>query len=394
MANVCLCWELGGGFGHCVNLEPIAAELSHRGHKVTVVARSIETARRAIGKACNAYIQAPEFDVAKRLPTAVTSYPSLLFDCGYNDANELRRMIDAWRDIFEQADPSLLVFEHSPTAQLASRWFSSKRAAIGTGYTIPPSVSPMPHVKPSVTGSDPAEPVIIKYVNEILRDESLTELCQLSQLLSDVDESCLLTFNELDHYSSRTPETTYYGAWSLAGGQPPEWPAGTGRRVFCYLHGPPMFHYAGPVLAALGASGLSVLAHVPGFDETLGERLPVNVRIVNQPVDIFQAARECDFAVTNGNHGVCAQLLLAGVPLLMIPAHNEQDVFCRRVAAIGAGVSAYAWDPQTVVHGIATMLQRQSLRQQARAFSKKYASFDPAAAATTVAERIANLVEG
>ena len=91
-----------------------------------------------------------------------------------------------------------------------------------------------------------------------------------------------------------------------------------------------------------------------------------------------RTAAECDLALLNGEHGVTAEMLLAGKPIVQVPLNLEQEMTADSVARMGAGESAPArrgapW------HGAAkldALLTQDRYAQAARRFADRYAAFD------------------
>jgi UDP:flavonoid glycosyltransferase YjiC (YdhE family) len=390
MSNICLCWELGAGSGHCANLLPIGKHLVDRGHVVTIVARSTGTAARVFKNTGVNVIEAPCSEQATEGNDPAASYPSILLNCGFSDRAALANSASQWRELFERIKPQITVFEHSPTALLASRWIDCKRVLIGTGFTNPPDIFPMPEFTLSEFGRSAIDELkALANINSILAENGLPELGRLGQLFSEVDDTLLTTYQELDHYPARSP-ATYSGCWALPEGVAPIWPQGAGRKVFCYL---PMVSHAAPLIAALAASGLRVLAYIPGDAGIQALFNGKQISIVSEPLNLAQVACQCDFAVTNGSAGTTAFLLQEGVPVLVVPGHIEQQILGQRVAELGAGTWANPWNPRAVADGIADMLRNPSYRDSAKAFAKKYELDDPRSAAMRAAERVAMFVD-
>jgi len=62
MAKILFVWELGGGFGHLARIQPIARELSDRGHQLFAAMSDVSRARRITGDIDIRILQAPLFN--------------------------------------------------------------------------------------------------------------------------------------------------------------------------------------------------------------------------------------------------------------------------------------------------------------------------------------------
>jgi len=133
-------------------------------------------------------------------------------------------------------------------------------------------------LRPRVAAADPApalavEAEVLSRVNWVLGEWGQPPMQSLGQLYSDVDETFLTTFPELDHFRERAG-AAYWGPVISGGVGPgaeaPEWPDGDGKRVFVYLKRTPV---AGEVLRVLDALRVPTLAYVDGLDPAERKRL-------------------------------------------------------------------------------------------------------------------------
>src|SRR5687768_10010641 len=122
MARVLLAWELGAGTEHLAHLLPLALRMRARGHEPVFAVSDVTRAEALLGAHGLPYLQAPMWQ--PRLPRSAVvpcSYSEILHHYGYLDAEGLLGLVKAWREIYALVEPRVVLFEHAPTALLASR---------------------------------------------------------------------------------------------------------------------------------------------------------------------------------------------------------------------------------------------------------------------------------
>jgi len=398
MARVLCAWELGGGAGHLYRLAAVARALRKRGHAVAFAIRDLARAAPILGDDHAGVFQAPVWLHPSTLPPAA-SYAELLNRVGYLEAEPLATLIAAWARLFDSIAPDLLVADHAPTALLAARLTGLRRAAVGTGFALPPPVSPLPSIQPwraiARERLARAETDVLGRVNRAMERLGGPRLGRLAEIFEDC-APFLCTHEELDHYGRRESEAPYTGPLAAPGRRAEaHWPAGDGPRVFVYYRARhPGF---GALFDALGAIGATVLAVVDDADAATARRYGGGaVAITRAHVDLAAAARAAQFAVCHAGHGAVTALLRAGCPVLMAPVVVEQALLAYRATQAGFGLAVGARRPAGDFPRAVTQMLKTApaLAETARAFAARHAGHDPQRAADDVAARLEALAGG
>ena len=137
MARFLFVWELGWQLSHLSNIEMMAKPLAAHGHKIGVAARELQSAHQFFSGIRLQYYQSPFKQGKAPRISEYLSYAHLLYTSGYADPRELTVLISAWIGILQSFQPDAIIFDHSPTALLASRTLNTKRFLMGSGFLIP-----------------------------------------------------------------------------------------------------------------------------------------------------------------------------------------------------------------------------------------------------------------
>jgi hypothetical protein len=230
---------------------------------------------------------------------------------------------------------------------------------------------------------------ILANANGVLTEHGGQALSRMAELFEEVDEIFLMTYPELDHLPVRTAPK-YYGSVSMRLGEAAAWPESRYPKVFIYTRRFPALQ---ELLLFISRSELSALVYcdgkMPRVQEVAGRG---RIRYLDEPFDLEHAASTCDLAITNGNHGTTAAMLLAGKPVMVIPTVAEQYMLGQRVEAMGAGRLARPDDLDAVIGGLLALLRSNSYRDKAKRFSDRHRSINTAPITDGIVESIENSV--
>jgi UDP:flavonoid glycosyltransferase YjiC (YdhE family) len=382
-------WEIGEDLGHITSFLPVALELRRRGHDVMTVIRELPRAENIIGRHGFTMLQAPLWQgTLLNPPRPSISYAELLFFFGYLDASRLTAMIKAWTGLLSLTEPDMVIADHAPTALIAARVLGIPRATFGSGFELPPAISPFPSMRPWL--NVPPERLmqsdqhVLSTINAATEVFSAQPLKRLSDLF-ECSKHLLITFAELDPYSPRIAAQYYGPILAPASGDIPEWPQGRGPKVFAYLK--PHYQQLEEAFAALAAQECRTAAFIGGLSpDRLGKINNSTTTISHRPYDIERAASDCDFGVCHAGHGTTCALLLKGKPLLLLPMQLEQYLTARRVSETGAGVIVGGENPHDDFRAAASRIVNDSgFTRRAQEFAQRYAGYNSSSTVTRIA---------
>lgn len=394
MSRIAYAWEFGANLGHVGTFLPIARDLRARGHEVRWMVAHAGQAARLLDKEGFAWLQAPGIpEIAHKTPPQ--SYADILLRFGYASAEDLFGLAVAWRELLILTAPGVLLADHAPTAILAARTLGIPVMLFGSGFFVPPQVSPMPNMRSWV--DVPAdtltriEEAVLASVNSVLCRFAKKPLDRLAELFR-VEETALLAFPELDHYPQRGP-AAYWGMLPAAVADPPVWPSAAGPRVYAYLR--MSSPHCEAALQALGNLRSACLVYCPDIPQAQRDRYSsANLHFADTPVDLNRTAHEADAAVTYASPAATVAFLLAGKPVLMLPGHLEQYLFALRVEELGAGLLVHPEQaPDDLPQKLQRVLSEPAFAANAAAFAKKYASFNQAEVQANIVSRIEGLAQ-
>lgn len=396
MSRTLLIWEWGAGLGHIAKLAGLGRALSQQD-------------RGDIWYACKAlHVMAPP-DLASRTLMAPRLRPHVeriykprtftdtLFNGGFGSVDTLNIAIRAWRDLYELVRPDLMVFEFAPLALLAARGFPARKVQFGTGWHIPPGGDVIPDYR-HFPINNPASAVshqsrLLANANSALEESDLPLLSRLPELFEDVDLTLLATKAELDHFD-RPERTEYSGSISsgISHRTTAQWPDCRTPRILAYVKPFPALR---ELLHALASGPYSVVVHAAGEAYQVARHFAgPRISIHKNPIRLHSGFPP-DLVVSHGGHGMIMESLMNGIPMLLLPQHQEQRINACNAMVIGASQTIDADDEsqysEQFLATIEKLLECAAYRESAERFARKYSQAGPQARTLAVVEKIAGL---
>jgi hypothetical protein len=329
-----LVWEIGGGRGHILHLRLAATALARESFTCTAAVLVHIQHANEIAPHVERIRQAPLlrfFEPLRRERSQRTAatYADWLGDHGLFSADFVLEQMLAWKDIFEEEQPDLVVGEQSPVALLTARAMGIACAAIGIGYTLPPpELLRYPPYFPDNTEPSWSEEEMTDAINAALASFGNLRLSRLPQIY-DCDAQFVCTPVLYD------PHAEVRGAPSL----PPNLPRldiveRPGDEVFIYLSTSDRNNPI--ILAAVMTLRLPRRMFAPGFNPTMTQPVrEYGVIVENAPLPPQQIAARSRVTLHAGNHGMSSLCLRTGLPFVAIPQQMEHRFNASRAEEAG-----------------------------------------------------------
>ena len=389
--RVLLAWELGGNYGHLSRLIGIAGHLRQRGHQIFFVIKNLGAAKQLFEDKGFRYIQSPRPTFNKNSLRHPASFADILSRAGFGSFDVLDGLIRYWREIFKNIQPDVVVAQYAPVAQFAARLSDLPCLSLHTGFECPPLVAPFPCFRPNIRMTQgqllAKELKILRNINMICSRQRHFCCPNLQEVLRS-DINLLTTLPEFDHYQHRQNKH-YIGPISMVDcGETVRWNERNAPRIFVYLRS---FPNIGRVLDVLANSGADVIAHIPNLENRISaDYTSSSVRITSSMVKLHGLLADMDLAITHAGHGTACTILLAGVPLLMIPTTIEQWLLNRNIEHLGIGIGITRESKREAFkEAMERLIADHLYRKRAQKLARKYASYDQ----EQVITRIANTIE-
>jgi len=390
MRKVLLAWEIGEAYGHVSRFQPIAAELIKRNADVSLAVRDLSRVADIFRELPVQLWQAPSKNSRIRNPkVTIQTFPHLLHNSGFESPAELFSMVNAWRSIFDFVKPDVVVCDLAPVALLAAQLLGIKTAQIGTGFCCPPAISPLPALYAHQANSGnlhEEETLIDNTISIVAKKINSSKICSYVDLLRNTNKTILATYPELDHYPSRS-ESDYRGVWFPEGEYCEHFTNHGSKKVFVYLKGVPGTL---ELLKLLDCWELDTLAFIDRFDQANNLAFK-NVKLAESRVDLSIVTQHADLAITHGGHGVSAQFLTAGVPVLALPLHYEQAITATRINEQKLGAYANLTNVVALEASLGRLLFDATFRNNAIEFAKRSEEYQSFKQPSIIADELIDL---
>ena len=386
--RILFAWELGGNYGHIAIILLIARQLRQQGHEILLTVKSLPQVEQLLKQDDFCYVTSPRPSSYQTRSHTPLSYADILIGAGFDSHEKIAELVTEWQGIFDNFQPDVVVVQYAPVAQVAARLTGLKCLTISTGFEFPPFEVPYPCFSPyhRVTAEQllAKESEILNYINGIFSSRALSFSCLQEVFQSDLD--LLLTLPEMDHYRRRYGR--FVGPLSmLEDGEIIGWHGYVSPRIFVYLR---PFRGIEQLFAILKNRAAEVIACIPGAsDRFLAQFASRTIHISTSKMRLSKLLPTMDLAITHAGHGITGALLLAGVPMLMIPTTIEQWLLSRNMTKLGIGIGITRARLAGFSVVLARILDDPLYRERARGLAQKYATYDQ----SKVIQRLANTIE-
>jgi hypothetical protein len=342
------------------------------------------------------FIQAPlcsSFIVGN---STTASYAEVLMRVGFLQPASLAGQLLAWRGIFEQVSPALVVMDSAPSATLALRDLPIPFFTVSHGFGAPADQCPWPAFaiaeKFSAQRIHSSEQSVLDCANASAAMAGMSALPNLGALYPAAT-TYITSIAQLDHYERKTDQYIGSTAMTTTGNNVP-WPIQFGpqdtgelpAKIFVYLKS----HYTGLdlIFSTLAAMPVQVIAYIPGISgANLKKWNSAAISVSTEPVNLQTVLTDCAALVCHGG-GLVEPTLLAGVPILIFPTQVEQMIMAQKIDDLGAGLVCHSDALPTFKKKIKLLLSDAKYSVQAKAIAQQGKQFSATARLHSLVEKM------
>lgn len=356
MATIIGICELGGYLGHISKITSLLQRLHALGHEVVAVLPDLSfVAFMEAQEPLIPYVLGPKLPMPPfKTSRDPVNLSEVLLCAGLGTDSVLTPCADAWRQLLRLLKADLVLVDYAPTPLLAARCLALPAVVLGTGFSVPPPVSPLPAFNRRLviqeTALKASDDQLLTALNRYLASHNGPLLNALSDLFWQTEQVAITHARELDHFAQGRPADTQYFALAtqMPGGLNVQWPAGAGKRVFAYLK----TEYAGLeyLLRLLAAMPVVAVVYISGEKAEHYRHLHTErLHLYFAPVDLTQLMPQADWLIYHAGSGMASQALVCGKPSILIPTHYEQLFTAEALASRHLGyVLNPHWEPAQI----------------------------------------------
>jgi len=401
--NVLYAWDMGTANGHLARFLSLNPALAQQGLNVYAAVNRVRVYGQRLKAAGIPVLQSPVSVPPQGAQLKSLSLGHIFHNRGYADVPDLLGMVEGWRSLMQLTAARLVLVDAAPAALIAARTLALPVANLSNTFHTPPPIHPFayfPNVAPDDNALQQIEERLNTTLHAVMAYYEVPAPARFADLFA-VAQPGFFCFQEFDPYLKlRKPEQIYHGPLTNEHrGKPFVWPQSADKglpRIFAYLqpNTPPTL----VALQALAQLGWPTVVCCPGFSQVpalqqLSLKTP-SLSLHDELLDIQQVKAEADAALNYGSCGVVQDLILGGLPLLLMPYDSEKILFSRVIQKLGYGIN---FSPQLGVDGccnaLRTLLNDPAPRQTARAFASRHASYSAKQTATVFAQHCRSLVD-
>lgn len=321
MPKLLFCWELGANFGHLSNIAALRPRLAAEGYELVFAVSDLRVARELLGTD-STVIQAPVWPpyAHQGSTVALSSFADVLTLVGFGQRTHLGAVVDAWLGLLRMVNPTALIVDHSPAAQLAAFIAERPVVALGTAFTMPPiGYQTFPLLRADLAPALP-ESELLASARVVASRHTARPLPQYLPALFAAEARVIIGLPELDPYRSFRQESLCAPVGGFA--QP------------VLVEQTRLFVYLGAELPAL-ASKLQIICDLPcpveiyirGADPLMLEFIRLRGKTGHErPQNSREVMARVSHVISQGGAMIASEALAAGRPNFVMPSHQESKI--------------------------------------------------------------------
>ncbi len=329
MNKILFCWELGDDLGHLCQFYSIAHELLKRNNEVFIAVKDLSNIKNFKWDSHIKFLQAPIWLPRLRKPVKSRCYAEILIYKGYHSPSSLQALVEGWTSLFNLVKADAIIFDHSPTALLASSALGIPRLILSNPFVTPPPGTPPQNIRPwedtDQLAIEESERYIVSVINNVAASYGFPSVNYVSDLFA-TEKVILSGTREIDFYRHVRGRINYIkkSTLSAAGLVEPQWGSIFTTKIFAYLkYGNEQAELMLSILASIEAN---VICYYAGAKkEHYDQFLSDNMHISNMPFDLTSVYNEVDVIVSHGGMGMVHSALQFGCPMILLPLQLEQQ---------------------------------------------------------------------